>query len=51
MKTDKIIKYLGELQYFRLKQTAVIERNLLQNKLGIKIEIRKLKDIDKGEND
>lgn len=48
--TNKIIEYLGRIQYSRLKQNAIIQKNKLQYKLGIKIEIRKLKDIKKSEN-
>jgi len=41
--TKKIIKHNGKLQYFRLKQTAFLERNRLQTELGIKIETKRLK--------
>ncbi|KKK78898.1 hypothetical protein LCGC14_2838920 [marine sediment metagenome] len=41
--TRKIIKFGGKLQYYRLKQTARIERSKLQEELGIKIEIKKIK--------
>lgn len=41
--TKKVIKHLRKLQYFRLKQSARIEKNRLQKELGIKIEIKKIK--------
>ena len=47
--TGKIIKYNGKLQYYRLKQTAHLERNLLQTELGIKIEITQTKPTLKGQ--
>jgi len=41
--TKKIIKHNGRLQYFRLKQTAFLERKILQTELGIKIELTQRK--------
>lgn len=40
---NKIIKYLGKLQYFRVKGTALEEKNKIEKILKIKIGIRKLK--------
>lgn len=47
--TKKIIKHNGNLQYFRLKQTAHLERNKLQTELGIKIGITQRKPSIQGQ--
>jgi len=47
--TKKIIKHNGKLQYYRLKQTAHLERNLLQTELGIKIGITQTKPTLQGQ--
>lgn len=38
-KTKKIVEYFGKLQYYRLKQRAIIEKEKVQNDLGIEIEV------------
>lgn len=48
-RTKKIVKHLDRLQYFRTKQLAGYEKDRLQRKLGIKIELVKIG--DKKENE
>ena len=41
--TNKIMKYQGELQYFRTKVTALSEKRKIEKYLKIKLDIVKLK--------
>ncbi len=41
--TKKILKYNGKLEYCRTMTFANVRRIKLQNELGIKLELKKLK--------